>query len=257
MNEIKELYSYREMIFELVKKDLRTRYKGSILGFLWTFLNPLFQLIIYSVVFSFVMRVQLPNYYMFMFVGLLPWMFFCTCLQGGATSIISNADLIKKIYFPRIVLPIATVSAAFMNMIFSMVIMFAALLFSGIGFSRYFIYYPFLLILLYALGLGFAFIFSALNVYLRDLEHILGILLMTLFYITPIIYPVEMVPQEYIQWMKLNPMMHVIMAFQDILYYKREPEISTLISIMFFSLSFIMIGYFIFRKLQRNFVEEL
>ena len=257
MNNLKELYKYREMIFSLVRKDLKTRYKGSVLGFLWTFINPLFQLIIYSIVFSFVMRVQLPNYYMFMFVGLLPWLFFCTCIQSGATSILSNSDLIKKIYFPRIVIPISIVSAAFINMLFSMIIMLGALLYSGIGISQYIIYFPLLLILLYCLGLGISFIVSALNVYLRDLEHILGILMMSLFYVTPIIYPLEMVPNKFVFWMKLNPMLHMIVAFQDILYYKRDPDIQTLLVIMISSMIIIAIGYVIFQKLQRNFVEEL
>ena len=100
MNSLKELYAYREMIFSLVRKDLRTRYKGSVLGFLWTFINPLLQLIVNSVVFSVIMRIQMDKYYIYMFVGLLPWIFFCNCLQAGTTSVVSGQDLIKKIYFP-------------------------------------------------------------------------------------------------------------------------------------------------------------
>lgn len=257
MNSFKELYSYREMIFSLVRKDLRTRYKGSLLGFLWTFLNPLFQLVVYSIVFSYVMRVNLPNYYIFMFVGLLPWMFFCTCVQGGANSVMINADLLKKIYFPRIVLPIATVSAAFLNMLFSMVIMFFALFISGIGISKYIIYFPFILILLYFFGLGLTFIFSACNVYFRDLEHIVGIFTMSMFYVTPIIYPLEMVPERFLLFFKLNPMAYIICVFQDIFYYKRLPQMDMLVNILFFSFLILTIGYFVFQKLQKNFVEEL
>lgn len=257
MNSFKELYAYREMIFSLVRKDLRTRYKGSVLGFLWTFLNPLLQLIVYSIAFAYIMRVNLPNYYMFMFVGLLPWMFFCNCVQGGAMSVMASADLLKKIYFPRLVLPIATVSSAFMNMLFSMIIMFAALFVSGIGVSENLIYFPLLLILLYFLGLGFALIFSACNVYIRDLEHILGIVTMSMFYVTPVIYPIEMVPERFLPYFKLNPMAFIVCAFQDIFYYKRLPEIDSLLYIMVFSFSILIIGYFVFQKLQRNFVEEL
>lgn len=257
MNSFKELYTYREMIFSLVRKDLRTRYKGSLLGFLWTFINPLFQLIVYSIVFSYIMRVNLPNYYIFMFVGLLPWMFFCTCVQGGAVSVMSSADLLKKIYFPRIVLPIATVSAAFLNMMFSMIIMFVALFISGIGISKYIIYFPFILILLYLLGLGLAFMFSACNVYFRDLEHILGILTMSMFYVTPVIYPMEMVPEKFLPLFKLNPMAYIICGFQDIFYYERAPQIETLGNIIFFSILILIIGYSVFQKLQKNFVEEL
>lgn len=257
MDSLKELYAYREMIFSLVRKDLRTRYKGSVLGFLWTFVNPLMQLVVYSVVFAYIMRVQMDNYYMFMFVGLLPWIFFCGCVQGGATSIMTGADLIKKIYFPRLVLPIATVSSAFMNMIFSMIVMFAALFISGIGVSEYILYLPVLMLLLYFFGMGFAFIFSACNVYLRDLEHILGIVTMSMFYVTPIIYPVNMIPKEMLPWFSLNPMVPVVIAFQDVLYYQREPKLETLISALLLTLIFLFFGFYVFQKLQRNFVEEL
>lgn len=257
MGNLKELYAYREMIISLVRKDLRTRYKGSVLGFLWTFVNPLLQLIVYSVVFSVIMRVQMDKYYIYMFVGLLPWIFFCNCVQGGANSVMAGQDLIKKIYFPRLVLPIATVSAAFMNMLFSMVVMFAALFVSGKGITMQIIYLPLLLLLLYFLGLGLAFVFSACNVYLRDLEHILGIITMSLFYVTPVIYPVSMVPERFLKILYLNPMTPMVMAFQDILYYQRAPHLDTLIIVVAYALIALVAGYFIFQRLQRNFVEEL
>lgn len=257
MDSLKELYAYREMIFSLVRKDLRTRYKGSVLGFLWTFVNPLLQLIVYSVVFSVVMRVQMDKYYIYMFVGLLPWIFFCNCVQSGSTSVMAGQDLIKKIYFPRLVLPIATVSAAFMNMLFSMVVMFAALFVSGKGVSIQVIYLPLLLLLLYFLGLGLTFIFSACNVYLRDLEHILGIITMSMFYVTPILYPVSMVPERFLKLLYLNPMTPMVLAFQDILYYQRAPHLDTLVIVVVYAVVALVAGYFIFQKLQRNFVEEL
>ena len=257
MGNLKELYAYREMIISLVRKDLRTRYKGSVLGFLWTFVNPLLQLVVYSVVFSVIMRVQMDKYYIYMFVGLLPWIFFCNCVQGGATSVMAGQDLIKKIYFPRLVLPIATVSAAFMNMLFSMIVMFAALFVSGKGITMQIIYLPLLLLLLYFLGLGLAFVFSACNVYLRDLEHILGIITMSLFYVTPVIYPVSMVPERFLKILYLNPMTPMVMAFQDILYYQRAPHLDTLIIVVAYALIALVAGYFIFQRLQRNFVEEL
>ena len=101
MKIIKELYDYREMISNLVKKDLKVRYKGSVLGFLWTFLNPLLQLVVYTIVFSTIMRVDIDKYYIYLFVGLIPWIFFASSIQVGAVSIMMNKDLIKKIYFPK------------------------------------------------------------------------------------------------------------------------------------------------------------
>ncbi len=104
MKSLKELYNYREMLFNLVKKDLRTRYKGSVLGFFWTFLNPLLQLLVYTLVFSVILKSDIPNYYIHLFVALVPWLFFSTSLTASSTAIIGNKDLIKKIYFPRIIM---------------------------------------------------------------------------------------------------------------------------------------------------------
>ena len=131
MSKIKEIYDYREMIFSLVRKDLRGRYKGSVLGFFWTFLNPLLQLIVYSLVFSIIVRVQVEKYYLFLFVALIPWLFFSSGLTSGAGAIISNKDLVKKIYFPREVLPISHTLTNFINMLLSFTVVFAVLIISG------------------------------------------------------------------------------------------------------------------------------
>lgn len=257
MKSIKELYNYREMMFNLVKKDLRTRYKGSFLGFLWTFINPLLQLVVYTIVFSSIMKINVDKFYIYLFVGLIPWIFFTSSIQVSVSSIIGNKDLIKKIYFPRIVIPLSIVSSGFMNMIFSMVIVFGALIISGIGIGYSIIYLPLIMILEYMFILGMAFIFSALDVYFRDLEHILGIVLMAWFYLTPIVYTVDMIPQEYLWLFNINPMTSVIEAYRDVLYYQVAPEFSNLGIIFFWSVTLIIIGYAVFQKLQKNFVEEL
>lgn len=128
MDKIKELYAYRQMLISLVKKDLRGRYKASVLGFLWTFINPLLQLLVYTVVFSVVMRAGIEKFYIFVFVALVPWIFFSSSLTGGASIIVMNQDMIQKIYFPRIVLPISYVTSCFVNMLFSFIVIFAVLL---------------------------------------------------------------------------------------------------------------------------------
>ena len=203
------------------------------------------------------MRVNVDKFYIYLFVALVPWIFFTSSIQGGATSILSGADLIKKIYFPRLVLPIAVTSAAFMNMVFSMIIVFIALIISGIGLSWHIVYLPVIMVLEYFFALGMAFIFSALNVYFRDLEHILGIVTMAWFYGTPIVYTIEMVPEQFLGFFYLNPMTHIVDAYRAILYYHQVPDFSTLSSIVVFSVVFIVIGYILFQKLQRHFVEEL
>ncbi|WP_252221703.1 MULTISPECIES: ABC transporter permease [unclassified Clostridium] len=257
MNGLKELYDYREMLSNLVKKDLRTRYKGSALGFLWTFVNPLFQLIVYTIVFSVIMRVNVDKFYIYLFIALIPWIFFTTAIQGSSSCIISNKDLIKKIYFPRIIIPISVVNSAFMNMLFSMVIVFIALLVSGIGLSKYVIFLPVIMAIGYLFTLGLSFLLSALTVYFRDLEHILGIIIMGWFYATPIVYTVDMIPEKYLSIFNLNPMVQIMQVYREILYYKQMPNFNGLGSIIIYSLIMIIIGYTIFQKLQKGFAEEL
>ena len=257
MTVLKELYNYREMIYNLVKKDLRGRYKGSVLGFLWTFINPLLQLAVYTLVFSTIMRVNVDKFYMYLFIALIPWIFFTTSILGGTISIIQNKDLIKKIYFPRIIIPISTVLATFMNMIFSMAVVILALFISGIGISYYVLLLPVIMILEFFLVLGMVFLFSSLNVFFRDIEYILSIIMMIWFYMTPIVYTVEMIPEKYQTLFYLNPMTNIVIFYRDILFYKRMPSFGFIGGVFLYSLAMIIIGYFVFQKLQKNFVEEL
>lgn len=258
MKALKELYAYRQMIAGLVRKELRGRYKGSILGFLWTFINPLLQLLVYTMVFSVIMKNGIEKYYMYLFVGLIPWIFFSTSVTSGCSSIIQSKDLVKKIYFPREVLPIATVTSGFINMLYCFVVIFAVLFVSGIGISlKAILFLPAVMIVEYLLSLGFAMIFSALTVYFRDLEYILGIVTMAWMYLTPVLYSVDIVPEELQFLLNLNPMTSVIIAYRDILYFKMIPRMETLLTALVVGVVAIILGYIIFRKLQRNFAEEL
>lgn len=258
MELIKELYAYREMIISLVRKDLRGRYKGSVLGFLWTFINPLLQLVVYTFVFSAIMRAGIEKFYIFLFVALVPWIFFSSSTTGGSMSILSQQDMVKKIYFPRQVLPIAYVTSSFVNMLFCFIIIFAALIVSGIGINiRALIFLPLVMAVEYLLAMGIALLSSALTVYFRDLEHILGIITMAWQYLTPIMYPIDIVPEKFLPLFFANPMTPIIVAYRDILYYKKIPEIHTLIHATILGVIILLFGNFVFIRLQRNFVEEL
>ena len=168
-----------------------------------------------------------------------------------------NKDLIKKIYFPRIILPISTVNSAFMNMLYSMIVVIATLFISGIGISKYILLLPVAMVMQYILVLGMVFIFSALNVYFRDLEYILNIIIMVWFYLTPIVYSIDMIPNYARKWFYLNPMTNIIAFYRDILYYKRMPSFGSFIWILLYGTVMIVVGYFVFEKLQKNFAEEL
>jgi len=255
---IKELYAYREMIFSLVRRDLKGRYKGSTLGFLWTFINPLLQLGVYTMVFSVIMRSGIEDYYLFLFVALIPWIFFSTSLSGGASCILSQKDMVKKIYFPREVLPIAFVTSQFVNMLLSFLVIFSVLLFSGKGINfATLLYLPIIMMVEYILALSVAMISSAVTVYLRDTEYILGIITMAWQFLTPVMYSVDMVPEEMRVFFGLNPMTPVIVAYRDILYYKRAPNLGTLVHAIFLGLTLLVIGSVVFSRLKRHFAEEL
>ena len=158
MKSLKELYEYRQMIYSLVRRELRGRYKGSVLGFLWTFINPLLQLLVYTLVFSVIMRSDIDKYYIFLFVALVPWIFFSTSVQGGSTSVINSADMVKKIYFPREVLPISCVTSAFVNMILSFIVVFGVLIVTGFGINLIAVLYlPIIMIIEYIFSIGIAF----------------------------------------------------------------------------------------------------
>lgn len=257
MKLFRELIDYRTMLWSLIHKDLVTRYKGSILGFLWTFVNPLLQLMVYSVVFSMIMRVDVPFYYIYLFVAFIPWVFLSTAVLNGSSCILANSNLVQKIYFPRMVLPISTVTAGAVNMLLSMVIVLAALIFSGIGLSWNVLVLPVVIFVEYLFILGMVLIFSAANVYFRDLQHILEIVVMAWFYITPIVYTPEMVPGEMALVLTLNPMSGIIDSYRKILYYKCLPDFSTLLLAATTGLIFCVLGCFIFQRLQRGFAEEL
>lgn len=258
MKTLKEIYDYRQMIFSLVRKDLRGRYKGSVLGFLWTFINPLLQLVVYTIVFSYILPTAIDKYYLYLFVGLIPWIFFSASITGGSSSIVAQKDLIKKIYFPRQVIPISYVTSCFVNMLLSFVVIFIVVLISGVGFNpTALLCLPVIMIVEYVLALGMALLSSAITVYFRDLEHILGIFTMAWMYMTPIMYDKSIVPKKLIPVFNLNPMTHVIECYRAVLYDKKIPELESLISSFALGILFLVLGYFVFQKLQKHFAEEL
>lgn len=258
LKKLRELIEYREMIRSLVRKDLRGRYKSSVLGFLWTFINPLCQIIIYTIVFSNIFRMGVDKYYLFLTVVMIPWVFFSSSLTGGAMSVVNSKDLLSKIYFPREVLPISFVTSCFVNMLLSFIVVFAVLALAGWGFAwNAVLFLPIVMGIEYILCLGLTLIISACTVYFRDLEHIMGVLMMAWIYLTPVMYDIDFVPDYLKTIFYINPMTSVALAYRKILYYKKEPDLSTMASALIIGLVALIVGSLIFSRLQKNFVEEL
>lgn len=257
MNIFQKIYNYRELLKTNVKKEIRGRYKNSILGVMWSFLNPLLQLAVYSIIFGALLAGGDKTYHIYICVALIPWTYFTTAITQAAFTVIGNADIIKKVYFPREILPISVVTSGAVNFVISTIIILAFVLGSGIGLSWYLLLYPFILIIQYILLLGISFIVSSITVYFRDLEHIIGVILMAAFYGTPIVYKLEQLPANLQVIMQLNPMTHLINAYRDIFYYHQMPNMKILLLLLGISIILTIVGYFIFKKLQKGFAEQL
>ena len=262
IENIKEIYHYRSMIASMVHRDLRGRYKGSVLGFLWSFINPLLQMFVYSIVFSVIMRAGIDQYYIFLFVALVPWIFFSSSMTVGSTIIVSAQDLIKKIYFPREVIPIACTTSAFINMLLSFLMTFVIILISGFGINlQALLFLPVVMLIEYILVLGMTFLWSCISVYFRDMQYMLGIVALAWQFLTPVMYPqsmvIETLPPLYLSIWNMNPMTPVINAYRDILYYKKVPEMNTLASAAILGVVVLVLGYVVFERLKRGFAEEM
>jgi ABC-2 type transport system permease protein len=257
MKIFKELYQYRELLKTNIKKEIRGKYKGSWLGVIWTFLNPLLQLLVYSFVFPYILRVNVENYTIFMIVALVPWTYFTTAIQTGTGCIIAESGILKKVYFPREIIPISVVLSSLVNFLITCIIMFLFILFSGIGFTKLVLLFPLIVLIQTIFTLALTLLLSAITVYIQDIGHFVSIVLMLAFYATPIVYNSELLPDKF-QWViKLNPMAQVINAYRDSLYYQKMPDMHSLGILTIISLIALVVCYKIFKKLERNFAEEL
>lgn len=257
MKVFKNLYNYRELLKTSVKKEIRGKYKNSFLGVLWSFLNPLLQILVYAIVFPLILKNNEKNYVIFLCCGLIPWTFFSTAITRAAFTMIENGNIIKKVYFPREILPISIVTSEAINFLISTLIIIAFVLVYGVGITSFILYYPIIFIVQYILILGISFIVSSITVYIRDLQHLIGVALQLLFYATPIVYNANTIPENFKWILNLNPMTYVINAYRDIFYNQVAPDVKSLLIVAGIMIAICIVGYMIFNKLQKGVAEEL
>ena len=257
MNFFKELYHYRELLKTNVKKDIRGKYKGSFLGILWSFINPLLQVLVYALVFPYIMKVETENYLIFLICGIIPWTWFITSISQGTTSITNNANLIKKVYFPREILPISVVTSGLVNFLISCLIILIFVIFGGLGITWHLVFLPFIIIVQYLFTLALIFVLSAVNVYVKDVEYIVAFIINMLFYATPILYTTEMFSGPILWIFRLNPLAHLINAYRDVFYVHHIPNLINLSILLGVSILLVVICYIIFKKLEKRFAEEV
>lgn len=260
--QLKELYRYRALIWNLVVRELKARYRGSMLGFFWSFLNPLLLTTVYTLVFSVYLRFGMEDYVVHLMSGLLPWLWFSSSLLESSGSILAGGNLIKKILFPAEVLPLVVVLANGINFLLSLPILllfvmaFKALGFGvSIGISLISVPVVICIQLIFTVGLGF--MVSALCVHYRDIQHVLGNLLTLWFFLTPIIYPITQVPERFRFMVNLNPVAPLIFAYQDIFYHGKFPSFSQLSIVAIMAIFTYTVGSTVFEKYRGTFAEEV
>ena len=263
MKLIKEIFKYRELLKNNVKKEVRGRYKNSILGVMWTFLNPLLQIAVYAMIFPYILKQQQPYYLIFVCVGLIPWSFFTTTIIQSTNTIIGNANIVKKVYFPREILPLSVVLSGAINFLIATIIILAFCIGGGKGITWHIIIFPIILLLQMILQLAISFVLSAVTVYIRDIEHFVQIVLMLMFYATPIVYSTAKLDGSTTtaRFMKkvimLNPMTTIIEGYRSIFYTQTLPDFKGIGIWYIISIALLFIGWLIFKKLQKGFAEEL
>lgn len=218
-----DVVQYRELLGNLIRKELKVKYKNSVLGFVWTLLNPTLYLVVFSLVFQEVLRVQVPYYAIFFLSGLLVWNFFSTALSACTGSITGNAQLVQKVWFPREILPLAAIGAAMVHFFLQAIVLVAALaIFQRAPSLEYMIALPFAFVVLLVLASAIGIALSAINVYLRDTEHLLELALLAWFWLSAVVYPYRQVAERLgptREWMaSLNPVIPIVLTFQKVLY---------------------------------------
>lgn len=258
---LKSVYSfwrYRELVKNLVLMNLKLKYRDSVFGFLWSLANPLLLIVVYTLAFKYILRVGTPNFAFFLLVGILPWVFFANSLSIATGAIVDNGGLIKKVSFPLAVLPVASVLFAFSQYLLTLLVFLpTAFLFFKVTPSWTMVsFIPFVgLQLVFTIGL--ALLLSASTVFFRDVRHFVEILLMFLFWLTPIIYELASVPDFLRTVISLSPLAPFIVSYQEMFYYGTLPTVATGAMAGMYALVAVGLGYVVFEASAGRFAEEV
>jgi ABC-type polysaccharide/polyol phosphate export permease len=266
MTSVTQYRSSRELFANLALRELRSKYKRSFLGWAWSLATPLANMVIFTIVFAYFLHIKLlpgqPSgldvYALYLLCGMLPWNFFQLGVMSCIASLVSNSALIKKTYFPRELLPGAAVGAGLVSHMIEMGLLLVALMAFGNWRAAAFLPFVVLLTLLMAIfALGFGLALSALNIYFRDVQHFVGILFLVWLYMTPIIYPLSVVPQQYQVILKLNPMTDAVLSYRAVMYSGTFPGVYELSYFAAWAIGALIVGLIVFNRLEAGIAEEL
>jgi ABC-type polysaccharide/polyol phosphate export permease len=243
-----EIRDNRELIWALAMKELRVRYKRSVLGFVWALLNPLMMMVILTLVFSSILRFPIPHYEIFLISALLPWTFFSQSMSYSMESIVSNGELLKKVKVAKSVFPVAAILSNVINFLLSLGPLLLILVALRFPLHWTWIYLPVPLLALVLFTLGCGFFFATANVYFRDVSHIVQILLAGWFYLSPVMYPLNFLPEHYQGFFRFNPMVYFLNQFRLAIYHGQLPELKAVGLCLGIGLVALILGYAYFRR---------
>jgi lipopolysaccharide transport system permease protein len=247
----------RDLLFTLVGRDMKLRYKRSILGIAWSLLTPLAQLGVFYLTFDILLPLNIPNYPAFLFSGLLVWNWFQGSLHQATSAIVDNRDLMKRPGFPAAILPAVTVASNLIHFLLALPILFVFLFLGGVGLTGAVMVLPLVIALQFILTLSLAYFTATFYVTFRDTQHLLGVVLNLLFFLTPIFYKSSDLPAQYKAFYRLNPMVHLIEAYRAILLYGQLPNGIDLLALSLPAIVVLALGYYVFRKASDHFVDHL
>ena len=251
---LQSLFKYRGLIKELVSRDIKKKYRRSVLGYLWSMLNPLLMMLITAMVFSNLFRFEIKNFALYLLTGQIVFTFYSESTSFAMGSILENGSLLKKVYVPKYLFPMSRIVSSAVNLCFTMPAMMAIMLFTGqeITINLLFCIVPLILLFVFCMGVGL--FLAAFAVYFRDVFHLYGVVITALNYATPIFYPPNIVPEEYRFIIDINPLTYYLKAFRDVVYSNTIPELSLLGMCFVFSIIALSIGAYFFNKKQNNFI---
>ncbi len=266
LEHLKELWTYRDLIYNLVIRDLKVRYKNSLLGVLWSWLNPLLMMLIFTFVFGYMWRNRaIPHPHILFLSALLPWNFFVGSVMGGIPSIINNAHLVKKVYFPREVLPLSVVFSNLINFLISLPVLLLMIVISGMPLSGWILFLPVPILIELIFAIGIVLFLSSLEVFYRDTHMIMDVGMQGWFFLTPIVYTFRDLPEKATLfgvtfnpqlWLfRLNPMASIINTYQDILYHGLPTKFDFLARTAVTALVILIFGYWFFLRHSKQFGE--
>ncbi len=248
---------YQHLLLNLVQRDLRVKYRRSSLGFLWSVLNPVLMMLIMSAVFSYVFRFDIENFPVYLLSAQLIFNFFSSATSSAMGSVLGYSSLIKKVYIPKYIFPFEKVVYEFVNTLFTLVALLVVMLVTGVTFTGWLLLAPICLLLLFVFNLGVGLFLSAIMVFFRDMQHLYGVLLVALTYLTPIFYPVEILPPWMQFAVRFNPLFWYVSMFRSLVLYGTAPTSTMWLCTGVCSVFSILLGLFVFKKNQDRFILHL